>query len=52
MSSLSLAVSLVSTGPKALLGSGIALGDRSPMLWLIGGASTPDFWLATTSNSV
>jgi hypothetical protein len=32
MSLLSLAVSPVSTGPRALLGSSIALGDRSPML--------------------
>jgi hypothetical protein len=50
MSLLSLAVSPVLTSPRALLGSGIALGDRSPMLWLIGGASTPDFWLAITST--
>jgi hypothetical protein len=32
MSLLLLAVSPVSTGPRALLGSGITLEDRSPML--------------------
>jgi hypothetical protein len=32
MSSLSLVVSPVSISPRALLGSSIALGDRSPML--------------------
>jgi hypothetical protein len=32
MFSLSPVVSPVSIGPRALLGSGIALGDKSPML--------------------
>jgi hypothetical protein len=32
MSLLLPAVSPISTGPRALLGSNIALGDRSPML--------------------
>ena len=32
MSLLLLVVSLISISPKALLGSSIALGDRSPML--------------------
>jgi len=40
---LSLTVSLILTGLNALSRSGIALSDRSLMLWLIKRAFTPDF---------
>ena len=43
MSLLLLVVFSVFISPRALLESGVALGDKSPMLWLIGGVSTPDF---------